>query len=453
LGLPVAASLASRDDLEPPSLRFNPQAATSSPGEIVREIFPDRAVYAASSPSRAIVAAIALPLFLDYLLYGLLFTLHSPALDGEGHLALLYGVYAASVLLVTPLFGYLGDRFGSGLTMICGAGLAICAVSLFGLAPSFLFLVLAKACQGAASAALWTSGLALIAANYVEKRVVMLGYAFAAGTFGSVIGPIAGGLFYQAGTYKLPFLLIGFALAAAAGLIAWVVPVAPRQHQPVNLRALILSKSITVPAATIALAALSFGIIEPLLPVRLMRHGLSSIAIGTIFTVSTIVYGLSAPLVGRVSERLPIQEVIVLGTIGMAVILPFLALFRTAIPAGITLSLVNVAFAFMLNPASAELGDAVDRSGLSCYSAVYAVYNIFYSIGMLGAATLASSAVRQLGFTGLLFCVAIVLLLSAFFLASARDAEAGEPHHPETPAQNPNGPTTSKISNSMRQTL
>jgi MFS family permease len=232
-----------------------------------------------------------------------------------------------------------------------------------------------------------------------------------------------------------------------------MVPVAPTQHETVNLRALILSRSITVPAVTIALAAFSFGVIEPLLPVRLMRHGLPSIAIGTIFTVSTIVYGLSAPLVGRVSERLPIHQVIVLGTIGMAVILPFLALFRTAIPAGITLSLVNVAFAFMLNPASAELGDAVDRSGLSCYSAVYAVYNIFYSIGMLGAATLASSVARQLGFTGVLFSVGVVLLLSAFFLATARDANAGAPRHPETTTQNPNGTHNQENSKSMRQTL
>jgi MFS transporter, DHA1 family, solute carrier family 18 (vesicular amine transporter), member 1/2 len=406
----------------------------------------ERAADAVSHRSRATVAVIAFPLFLDYFLYGLLFTLpaHSGAgVEGEEHLALLYGVYAISVLLVTPLFGYLGDRFGNRSTMICGAALAVVAVSLFGLAPSFLLLVLGKVCQGTASAALWTSGLALVAANYIEKRVVMLGYAFAAGTFGSVIGPIAGGLFNQAGAYKLPFLLIGIAFAAAAGLIGRLVPVAAiQQHQPVNLRALILSRSIWVPAVTIALAAFSFGIIEPLLPVRLARHGLPSIAIGAIFAVSTLVYGLSAPWVGRVSERLPVHQVTLLGTIGMAAILPFLALFKGAIPVGITLSLVNVAFAFMVNPASAELGDVVDRSGLSCYSAVYAVYNVFYSIGMLGTAALASSAAQLLSFPGVLLCVSAVLLLSVFFLAKAgRHVIRG------TTAQQPSGPTTSKILN------
>jgi MFS transporter, DHA1 family, solute carrier family 18 (vesicular amine transporter), member 1/2 len=393
-----------------------------------------------SHRSRAIVAVIAVPLFLDFFLYGLLFTLpaHSPlGVKIEGHQPLLYGLYAMSVLLVTPIFGYLGDRFGSRSILLSGAILAAVAVSLYGLAPSFLLLVLAKVCQGAASAALWTSGLALVAANYVEKRVAMLGYAFAAGTFGSVIGPIAGGLFFQVGAYKLPFLVTGVGFAVAAGLIARIVPGATSEpHEPVDLRALALNRSIWVPAVTIALAAFSFGIIEPLLPVRLARDGVPSITIGIIFTVSTLVYGLSAPWVGRLSERLPINQVIVLGTIGMAVVLPFLALFKAAIPVGITLSLVNVAFAFMLNPASAELGNVVDRSGLSCYSAVYAVYNIFYSIGMLATAALASAAVRVLGFPGVLLCASAVLLLSVFFLKKAGDGnssgtETNRAHHQE----------------------
>src|SRR6202789_167716 len=239
------------------------------------QILQDCATDALSSHSRAMVAVIAFSLFLDYFLYGLLFPLaaHSPAgLKGEGHLALLYGVYAISVLLVTPVFGYLGDRIGGRSTMMCGAALAVCAVSLLGLAPSLWLLLLGKFCQGAASAALWTSGLALIAENYVEKRVVMLGYAFTGGTFGSVAGPIAGGLLYHAGGYRLPFLTTGVAFAIAAALIARLVPAGGTQRkEPVDFLALVRNRSLMVPAVAIALAAFSVGIIEPLLPVRLAR--------------------------------------------------------------------------------------------------------------------------------------------------------------------------------------
>jgi MFS transporter, DHA1 family, solute carrier family 18 (vesicular amine transporter), member 1/2 len=346
---------------------------------------------------------------------------HSPAdLKGEGQVTLLYGIYAISVLLVTPVFGYLGDRIGGRSTMLCGAGLAVCSVSLLGAAPSLSLLLLGKFCQGAASAALWTSGLALIATNFVEKRVEMLGYAFTGGTFGSVIGPIAGGLLYRAGGYRLPFLLTGVAFAIAAALIALLVPGGGiHRSKRVDFRALVFNKSLIVPAVTIALAAFSVGIIEPLLPVRLARYGATSMAIGIIFTVSTSVYGLSAPLVGSVSERIPLQRVIVLGTIAMAATLPLLAVFKGVVLIGITLSLINISYAFMLNPASAELGNVVDRSGTSCYSAVYAVYNIFYSIGMLGTAALASAAARLLNFWGVLLCASAILLLSVPFLVKA----------------------------------
>ncbi len=375
------------------------------------------------------VAIIAFALFLDFFFYGLLFPLmaHSPVgPKSEGDLALLYGVYAISVLLITPLFGYLGDRIGGRSTMLCGVALAVCALLLLGMGPSLPLLFLGKFCQGAASAALWTSGLALIAMRYVEKRVEMLGYAFTGGTFGSVTGPIAGGLLYQAGGYRLPFLITGIAFVVAAGLVLLFVPAGGAQRsEPVDFRALLFNRSMIVPAVAVALAAFSLGIIEPLLPVRLARVGASSMVIGIIFTVSASVYGLSAPIVGRVSDRIPIQKVIVLGTIAMAFTLPFLGIFTGVFLIGITVSLANVCHAFMLNPSAAELANVVDRSGMSCYSAVYALYNIFYSVGMLATATLVSGALRLLSFWGVLLFACAILLLFVPFLVKAASPQSG----------------------------
>ena len=60
-----------------------------------------------------------------------------------------------------------------------------------------------------------------------------------------------------------------------------------------------------------------------------------------------------------------------------------------------------------MNSTSVELGNAVDRLGLDCY----AVYDIAYSIGMLATDTLASLALKELGFFGTLLCATIGLLL------------------------------------------
>ena len=191
---------------------------------IVVEALHNRGVRDSAFHSSVMVVVIACTLFTDYLLYGIFFPLaaHSPAkLEGEEQLAWLYGVYALSVLLVTPLFGYLGDRIGGRATMLYGLALAACAALLFGVASNFSVLLAARLFQGAASAALWTSGLALTARHYVQRRVQMLGYAFTGGTFGSVIGPISGGFLYHLGGYRLPFLITGILIVIDAALIVF----------------------------------------------------------------------------------------------------------------------------------------------------------------------------------------------------------------------------------------
>jgi hypothetical protein len=67
---------------------------------------------------------------------------------------------------------------------------------------------------------------------------------------------------------------------------------------------------------------------------------------------------------------------------------------------------------------------------MSCYSAVYAVYNICYSIGMLATAALASVGARILGFLGVLLCASVVLLFSTPLLATAGPRQAEVPAAP-----------------------
>jgi MFS family permease len=175
-------------------------------------------------------------------------------------------------------------------------------------------------------------------------------------------------------------------------------------------------------ALAVGLAAFAWGVIEPLLPSRLSGYGAKPELIGLIFTASSIIYGLCAPLVGWTCERLSVRSVIVLGAIGTAATLPLLACFRGVLLIGLTLCLVNATFAFLLNPASAELGNEVDRSGVASYSVVYAVYNIVYSIGMLATSALTSAAAYSLGFFRVLLCASAVLLVSTplLMLANSR---------------------------------
>ena len=361
-------------------------------------------------------------LFLDYFIYGLIVPLtpHSAAgAMGEHLLALLYASYAFGVLAATPLFGYLGERLGYRKPMIAGALLSGAAVLLFWFAPSFALLLLARLFQGAAAAATWTTGLALIAEHYVENRVRMMSYALVGSTAGSIVGPTLGGALYNLAGYNLPFTITALLVLIDLGMRTFLLS-AERTNAQVSpdLWSLLLDKSILVPALAVALAAFGWGIVEPLLPFYLERDGASASQIGVLFTIASIAYGLCAPLVAWTAERFPIRWVIVGGVIGMGLSLPLLSQLAGVLPVGFGLCILSVAFAFTLNPTSAELGNAVDRRGLACYGAVYAVYNIAYSVGMIATNTLATTAMVWMSLpqiltsagAALLVCVPLLLL-------------------------------------------
>jgi len=378
-----------------------------------------------------VLGVVAYALFVDYFIYGLVVPLtpYTPVgTMSEDRLGLLYGAYAAGVLLATPVFGYLGDRIGLRRPMLCGVALSAAATLLFCFAPSYLLVVLARICQGAASAATWTAGLALVAENYPTRRVEMMGYALVGSTAGSVLGPVLGGTLFEFGGFELPFMVTGAMVIVDATMRFLLLP-ADRGGAAMStpLRLLLTDRAILVPAAAVVLAAFGWGIIEPLLPRQLERFNASPAAVGLLFTLATVAYGLFAPVVSWATNRVPIRRVIAGGVVAMAVTLPFLAVAPGLISSGIVLCLVSIAFAFTLNPTSAELGNAVDRRGLSCYAAVYAVYNIAYSVGMMATQALASVATQNLGFLNTLVCASATLLVCVPFLLQKDAPETAAP--------------------------
>jgi len=199
-----------------------------------------------------------------------------------------------------------------------------------------------------------------------------------------------------------------------------------------DIWSLLVDKSVLVAAAAVTLAAIGWGIVEPLLPAQLVRSGATPGVIGLIFTVASIAYGLSAPVVSWVSNRVPIRRLVAGGTAAMAISLPLLSLYKGAIPAAVALCLVSVCYAFMLNPTSAELGNAVDRRGMSCYAAVYAIYNIAYAIGQMAASGFASAASSSLGFLQVLLCVsgALIVFIPLLLVRDSSEPQASSPPFP-----------------------
>jgi MFS family permease len=128
-------------------------------------------------------------------------------------------------------------------------------------------------------------------------------------------------------------------------------------------------------------------------------------------------YGFCAPVVGALSSRIGVHKTICFGLLLSAIMLPLLAVANNIWLTGAVLCGVSVAYAFTLNPTSAELGDAIDRKGLDCYALGYAIYNLAYSAGMIGSDSLIALAahhltlLQTLSITSVLFLICIPLFL------------------------------------------
>jgi len=384
-----------------------------------------------------VLAVVAFALFMDYFLYGMVVPLtpYSPAgAKDEAQLGLLYLGYSAGVLLLTPVCGVLADRVGRRRPMIWAVVAEAAAVALFWSANSFPIMLIARILQGMASAATWTAGLALVAEHFSHKRVQMMGIAMMGSTAGSVLGPTLGGILYDYGGYSLPFAMIAGLVAVDACARTLLLPAGGRSSEDSSqLKNILLDRSVLVAGLAVTLAAASWAIVEPLLPNHLERTaGTTAGTVGIMFTLSAVAYGLMAPVVSWVSERLGTRKTVSLGMLMTAAVLPLLAVAPGVVWAGAALCLVSIAYAFTLNPTSAELGDAVDRRGLDCYAAVYAVYNIAYSLGMMGTDAFAAAVSSKFSFLQTLLVISGLLMacIPIFLLAGAPPVEAVREHDP-----------------------
>ncbi|KAI8330641.1 major facilitator superfamily domain-containing protein [Chlamydoabsidia padenii] len=167
-----------------------------------------------------IACVVALTLFTDMLVYGVVIPclpmLVIDRLHGDSTMVgFLFGCYAFGLLLATPVFAILSDRYQNRRypTMVGMIGLGVSTMA-FAVADSYVLLVLARVAQGVAGGASWTIGLGMLADVFPTKRLGMvMGSVMTAHTVGFAVGPAIGGLLYEYGGFGAPFhFCAGFAV-------------------------------------------------------------------------------------------------------------------------------------------------------------------------------------------------------------------------------------------------
>jgi MFS family permease len=326
---------------------------------------------------------------------------------GEAQLGLLFGSYAIALLLTVPIAGRLSDRLGAGRSLRLGAAGLLVSLALYAGATGPVMLFAARAVQGVAGGLAWTAGLALLASAYpTARRGRALGTAMAGMSLGTLIGPPTGGVLFDLGGARLPFVV------AAVWTLLVLVGIS---HLP-DRAARVVGPPVRVAwrryfrtAGAVVIGSALLSALEPTLPLYLEgRLGVRPAEVGVLFGWAALIYGLTAPAAGWAADRWGGRRVIAVGLVASAVTLPAIAWLHTSLGVSAVLGAFGAACAILLTPTLPEIAAVCERHGAPEFGAAYAVFNLAYAGGMAGGPIVGGVLAPLLGFGPALIVLALV---------------------------------------------
>jgi len=347
---------------------------------------------------------VALALFTDTLLYYLLVPL-LPAyarlygLDQMG-VGVLFGSYAAALLLGTYPLGKLADRAGRRGPMLGGLLGLFATTLLFAFARSYPLLILARVLQGLSATATWTAGMALLADHFPRaSRGRAMGTVFACANLGVLVGPALAGWLSQRFGLRAPFLAAaGLALVDALARVTLLKDVPAVRDTRLGFADLMKHGTVRIFAGAMAMGAGMLALLESTLPLHLDRAlAMAPAAIGLCFGAAAAAHMVSSPLMGALSDRLGRKRVLVAGLALATVAVPLPAFMPGPWGVAGAMACVGVVTSLILSPASPAMADAVERMGSDSYGTVFGILNIAYALGMMAGPLLGSAVVELLG--------------------------------------------------------
>ncbi|MDH4083968.1 MAG: MFS transporter [Nitrospira sp.] len=245
------------------------------------------------------------------------------------------------VLLKLPS-GALSDIYGRRVLLRIG-------VVAFGL-PPFLYpfitdldaLTALRFLHGLATAIFAPSALATVAELYPERRGAALGTYTACTQSGSLLGPFLGGYLIHAAGFSTAFVTAG--VFGCIGMVLFYslhldvsVPQRNKQGTTVVLSemwkgfaAVAKNNKVLITSMTDAAKMIANGALMAFLPLYGVSAGLNPGEVGLLFTVQAVTSFFSKPIMGRISDRVGRQPLIMLGLLicaGTFVCIPHVSMF------------------------------------------------------------------------------------------------------------------------------
>lgn len=341
-----------------------------------------------------------------------------------------------SVSTLTGVFlklpsGALSDIYGRRLLLRIG-------VVAFGL-PPFLYpfvsdlnvLTTLRFFHGLATAIFAPSALATVAELYRERRGAALGTYTACTQSGALLGPFIGGYLVYAAGFSSAFVTAGIfgCIAVVIFYSLRLTPPPPRLHErgfaPLlaemwkGFTAVAKNRKVLITSSTDAAKMIANGALMAFLPLYGVAAGLNPGEVGLLFTVQAFTSFFSKPIMGRVSDRVGRQPLIMIGLLICAatfVCIPHVSLFPF-------LLVLSAGFGFgeaVVSSSSSAL--VADSSEFKTLGAGMGMQGTIMDIGHASGPLLAGVLIERMSYANAFAIIAGIQLLAAgvFWLTMRR---------------------------------
>jgi len=367
-----------------------------------------------------------------------------------------FASFAAVIFLVSPLAGQFMSKYGKvsvyiwGLLIVSASTMLFAVASLLPAGPIFgAWCLLMRLLQGIGSAMEETAAYAIIADVDAEHVSLYLGICEISTGLGYMVGPPLGGSLYSIGGFATPFMVLGLALLPAAALIYYRVPsdahrLGKEEEEKANvpMKQLLRNPQVLVIAVASMLANSDYAFLEPTLGDHARNLGLAETpdAIGMLFSVSSITYTLSCPVIGILAnrERFGPRPIIVTGLLlqllGFLLIgpSPLLRLKKLHMGQMVTaLVMFGVGESMSMTPVMDDMMHSCGESAEDAVNSLSSVLASSFSLGQMVGPLIGSALTSRFSFPWACTVMALVLLIhtSVIFLAemwsSKRSKEGG----------------------------
>jgi len=246
---------------------------------------------------------------------------------GPERIGLIVSVSTITGVLLKLPSGALSDIYGRKMLLRIG-------VVAFGL-PPFIYpfisdlnaLTALRFVHGLATAIFAPSALATVADLYKERRGAALGTYTACTQSGSLLGPFIGGWLAHAAGFPAAFVTAGvFGCIAILIFFSLHLDEPPPRVREKGLAPVITemgkgflavarNRKVLITSSTDAAKMIANGALMAFLPLYGLSVGLNAGEVGLMFSVQAVTSFLSKPVMGRISDRVGRQPLIVLGLV------------------------------------------------------------------------------------------------------------------------------------------